>query len=247
MIAVTTFSATGYTHYAKAMLKSMVEHWPTKIIVYSESPIDLKHEKIEERDFFGIEAVPTFYQYLKNVPLAMGKTPKGYNYNYDAWKFTRKVFAQHDVLKDYQGKVFWVDADCLIEKNISQPFLENLMGTVGLVFFGRLGFYTETGFIGFDTEADGFKEFLAKYIECLQRGVLFTLRRWHDCEAFDWARSFNLTSQKNLSPWFDLATVTRNDLGQFEVPSDFLDVIGTSELGQYLVHKKGPRKMLHVA
>jgi|SRR3990167_3802432 len=243
MIAVTTFSATGYQHYAKKMLESVIENWPTKIIVYTESPIDLKHEKIEERDFFSIPGVMTFYQYLKNIPLAMGKTPNGYNYNYDAWKFTRKVFVQYDVLKDYQGKVFWLDADCILTTPDNGAYEKTLDG-VGLAYFGRKGFYTETGFIGFNTEAEGFSEFLEKYIGCLQKGTLFTLRRWHDCEAFDWSRSFKFTKENNLSHWFDLAKMEKNDIGQAKVTSEDLDVIAKSVLGPYLLHNKGPRKLI---
>src|SRR3990172_11044944 len=213
MIAVTTFSATGYQQYGKRMLESVIENWPSKIIVYTESPIDLKHEKIEERDFFPIPGVQTYYQYLKNVPAAHGKVDGGYNYNYDAWKFTRKVFAQYDVLKDYKGIGFWIDADCVVVRGIERGILEDLFADeAAICFLGREGFYTETGFIGFNTEAEGFSDFLEKYIGCLQKGTLFTLRRWHDCEAFDWSRSFKFTKENNLSHWFDLAKMEKNDI-----------------------------------
>lgn len=253
MIAITTFSATGYQQYGKRMLESVIENWPSNIIVYTESTIDLKHEKIEERDFFSIPGVQAYYQYLKNVPVAHGKVNGSYNYNFDAWKFTRKVFAQYDVLQGYNGKAFWIDADCVITK----PIVEDLEGTgqyyeldafmpsdCGISFLGREGFYTETGFIGFNTEAEGFKDFLDKYIGCLRRGVLFKLPRWHDCEAFDWARSFNHCKENNLSPWFDLSKFPKNEKGQAKVELEDLDVISKSVLGPYITHFKGPRKMI---
>jgi hypothetical protein len=216
MIAVTTFSKTGY-------------------IVYTECPIDIEHEKIEVRDFFQIPNVQNFLQYLKNVPLAQGHVPGGYNYNYDLWRFSRKVFAQYDVLKDYKGKVFWLDADLYFRKPVPEKYLNDLFEDKPLVFLGREGFYTETGFVGFDTEYDGFKNFLDCYIGCLQKGTVFTLKRWHDCEIFDWARKQVGYNEKNLSPFFKIPDDKKMSLEE-------LDVIHRSGLGEYIIHFKGKRK-----
>ena len=137
MIAVTTFSKTGFDNYARKMLESCVENWPGKLIAYTESPMDFKHEKVEERDFFDIPHVPAFYQYLQNVPLARGIINGGYNYNYDAWKFTRKMFAQYDVLKDANEPVFWIDADVIVKKPVPVEFLEGIFEGNALAFLGR--------------------------------------------------------------------------------------------------------------
>lgn len=235
MIAVTTFSRTGYETYAKEMLESAVENWPTKLIVYTEYPIDFRHEKIEERNFFDIPHTQNFYQYLKATPLTHGMTPKGYNYNYDAWKFTRKVFAQYDVLKDYDGKVFWLDADVRFKKPVPVEFLDGLFEGNPLAFLGRKGFYTETGFIGFDTQRPRFHDFLDKYIGCLRHGIVFTLPRWHDCEVFDWARNQTGIEERNLSPFFEIPENKRMSLEE-------LDVFKRSVLGEYMDHLKGGRK-----
>ena len=117
---VTTFSKTGYEKYAHKTLETMREHLPGEVIVYSEFPLK------DSRNFFEIEGVVSFYNNIKNVPICRGITNKGYNYNYDVWKFSRKMFAQWDVLKDYKGKVFWVDADCYVRKPPPKEFLEGL-------------------------------------------------------------------------------------------------------------------------
>lgn len=235
MIAVTTFSRTGYESYAKKMLESCVENWPTKIVVYTESPLNLDHEKLEERNFFEIPGVPAFYQYLQNTPMARGLVNGGYNYNYDAWKFTRKVFAQWDTLKNYEGKVIWLDADTYVRKPVSVEWIESLFDGKALSYLGREGLYTETGFLGFDTKADRFKEFLDLYIGCLRRGVVFTLKRWHDCEVFDWAMKHSGVSGNNLSPFFKIPDDKKMTL-------EDLDVFSRSVLGEYLLHFKGKRK-----
>lgn len=235
MIAVTTFSKSGYGKYAKKTLESACKFWPTKIIVYLESPIDFEHEKVEKRNFFDIEGVMNFYQNIKHVPICHGRTPQGYNYNYDLWKFSRKMFAQWDVMKDYKGKVIWLDADCYIRKEISEKWLEDLFDGQCLAYLGRDGFYTETGFVGFDTEHPDFDKFLNVYIAMLQRGLVFQLKRWHDCEMFDVSRRELNTSGNDLSPFFRMpnnGNLTLNDL----------DVFSKSILSEYIVHKKGGKK-----
>jgi len=235
MIAVTTFSKTGYETYARRMIDSVLENWPTKLFVYTEFPLSIDSDKVEVMDFFSIPGTQAFYQYIREVPVAHGKIGNGYNYNFDAWKFTRKVFAQYDVLKESHEKVFWLDADCIIKKPVPIEFLEGLFDGKALSYLGREGFYTETGFIGFDPEAEGFDSFLNNYINCLRLGILFKLKRWHDCEAFDWARQESGISGNNLSPWFKIPESKKMTLEE-------LDVVSRSILGEYIHHDKGPRK-----
>lgn len=235
MIAVTTFSKSGYETYAHRMIESVVRHWPTKLIIYSEFPLESPHEKIEVRDFFQIPHVTNFLTYLKNVPLAFGKVDGRYDYNFDLWRFSRKLFAQYDVLQNYKGKVFWLDADLYFRKKITEDFLGNLFESSPLVFLGREGFYTETGFVGFDTEYDRFDVFLKYYIDCLRKGFVFQLPRWQDCEVFDWARKQSGFQERNLSPFFKFPADKKITLKE-------LDVIQRSVLGEYIIHLKGQRK-----
>ena len=235
MIAVTTFSKTGYEKYARKMLESVIEHWPTRIIAYVEKPVDIENEKIEVRNFFDIEGVMRFYQNIKNTPICHGKVDGKYNYNYDIWKFSRKMFAQWDILKDYQGKVFWIDADCLIRKPVTDDWLIKLFDGKGLSYLGREGIYTETGFVGFDTEADKFQGFLKYYMGFIRHGWFVNHKRWHDCEAFDFAREKSGISGNNLSPFFKIPKNRVMSLAD-------LDVFGRSVLKDHIEHFKGGRK-----
>lgn len=222
MIAVTTFSKTGYEVYGKKFLETFVKHWPCKIVVYYEEKPDFEHEKIEYRSFFEIPNVQTFYEYLKNVPMAHGIVNGKYDYNKDAWKFTRKVFAQLDAFNE-GGKVFWLDADIETQKDVPEDFLMGLFDGKSLCYLGRPNFYTETGFIGFDTEHEDFPLFKSEYTRCLQKGIFLTLPRWHDCEIFDWARK----------------ETPGNDLSPFK---GGINVFPKSVLGEYMIHNKGDRK-----
>lgn len=263
MLAVTTFSKTGYEKYAKKTLESMRENLPVETIVYSEFPLE------GARNFFEIDGVVPFYNNIQNVPICRGITDKGYNYNYDVWKFSRKMFAQWDVLKDYKGKVLWIDADCYVRKPVPESFLESLFDKKGLSYLGREGLYTETGFVGFDTENEKFGEFLSNYMGFIKHAWFLNHKRWHDCEAFDFAREESGISGNNLSPFFkipkdrsmsmdDLDVFDRSNIGEYifhakggrkdlfkKVPTGFsynTHVVDKSSLGEYISHKKGPRK-----
>lgn len=217
------------------MIASVIKNWPTKLIIYSEFPLEIDNDKIEVRDFFAIPNANNFLTYIKNVPMAFGKVNNGYDFNHDLWRFSRKLFAQYDVLQEHKGKVFWLDADLFIRKPISEDYLESLFNGSPLVFFGREELYTETGFVGFDTEYDRFNVFLENYINCLKKGIVFQLPRWQDCEVFDWARKQTGYEERNMSKFFKIppdGKMKRSDL----------DVIHKSILGEYILHYKGNRK-----
>jgi hypothetical protein len=104
-----------------------------------------------------------------------------------------------------------------------------------LSYLGREGVYTETGFIGFDTLNDKFPEFLKNYLGFIRHGWFKDFARWHDCEAFDFARVRSGISGSNLSPFFKIPENKKMSL-------EDLDVMGRSILGEYLFHAKGKRK-----
>jgi len=232
MVVVTCFSQEGYEETGRKSLETFVKYWPCKIIAYHEGPEpDFRHEKIEYRPFYQIPGVIGFLDYLLTIPQANGVVIQNgqerYNYNYDIWKFCRKMFAQYDVLENYHGKVFWLDNDVITKKEVPEEFLNGLFKKKHLVFLGRKGFHTETGFVGFDTEHEDFPEFFKRYIACLKQGIVFSLPRWHDCEVFDWAREGK-----------------GRDLSLFWKEGDPLGVWNKTILKRYMDHFKGQRKYL---
>jgi hypothetical protein len=223
-LALTTVHPDGFQRYGKRCLETLSEHFPGKIVAYleaEEAPID----RVEYRDFNAIPGVKEFLERISGMPGTDGKGPHGYDYRYDANKFCRKVFAQ-DACFDEDQYVFWFDADCIVQQPIPERFLKDLV-ELPIAYLGRKGemAYTETGWLGFNTKAEGFKEFRAKYLSYFTTGRIFAqLKGWHDCIAFDYAREG--IQGRNLSP---------NASGVQQVVID-------SVLAPYLVHLKGPRK-----
>jgi hypothetical protein len=240
IIGVTSFSQTIYDRYGWKLLESAKKYWPYSLVIYQEGDKALKAPKIqpsyrdfEFRNLFEIPGIVPFLQNIQHIPLAHGKTGNGYNYNFDAWKFSRKAFCQWDAFLSHpDAKVFWLDADIRFKSEVPESFLIDLFEDEPLAFLGREGFYTETGFLGFN--GNKAEPFIEKYRECYQKGILFTLPRWHDCQAFDWARKALDIREKNLSPFF-VNDPKGNTL-------EALNVFSKSVLAEFMTHEKGPQK-----
>lgn len=228
MLAITSFSPKGYEQYGRKCLESYVKHWPCKILVWYEEKPDFEHELVEYRDLNELESLTKFLERLKSIPDSDGIINGRYNYNFDAQKFCKKVFAQ-EASFDEAEKVFWLDADTISLKGVTREFLEGLLSSVPFAFLGRRNSYTETGFLGFNTKHQDFPAFRKNYVSAYTQGRIFQNKRaWHDCIAFDMARG----------------NIKGNDLNR-NTPYQGLDHCWPHTiLSQYLIHNKGPaRKM----
>jgi hypothetical protein len=227
-VIVTCFHKKGYDTYGKRMLESAIENYDGDIVAYSEDfdnwVPDLRHEKVSYRPLQDVYGYEPFMAYCNQAHVFKGQTPFGYDYNHDAAKFSKKVFAQIDAFTLEQGKTIWVDADSIIQK----PTKFDFFAGKALFHLGREGFHTESGVVGFDTEHPDFPAFLKEYTRVYQKGIIFTLPRWHDCAALDWAINESGIAVYNLSPDWR--------------PGDDLDVLPTTILGEYITHLKGNKK-----
>lgn len=230
MLVVTSFSEKGYNLYGKRFLESFVENWPCDVVVYSEDWefIEFDHDRVYYRNLMECFGIQAFLSYCDRAPIFQGMTPVGYNYNFDAKKFCLKFFAQVDALQKHKGKVIWLDADSVTLKPLTEEFIDGIFADACVTYLGRQGFHSESGVVGFNAEASGFVDFVGKYTECYRKGLIFTLPRWHDCAALDWAIEQSGVKTNNLSSHWKLG--------------DDLDVLPTTVLGEYIKHFKGNKK-----
>lgn len=214
MLAVTSFSREGYAEYAKTFLETYVKYWPIKLVVFYEEKPDFEHPLIEYRNFYDIPETSVLEKIGQRA-----NTPHDYRFN--AYKFSRKVFAQN-ALFDEADKLFWIDADCICLKPVTEAFLADLLKDSPFCYLGRSN-YTETGFIGFNTKHPEFEKFRSLYLAQYTQGLIFKQREWHDCIAFDVARA-GINGRKLTNG------------------STMEHVFLTSPLSPYLDHLKGPKR-----
>jgi len=159
-----------------------------------------------------------------------GNLGNQYNINYDA-KMCRKVFIQCHAAELYGGKVFWIDADTVTHSKVPEDFLDTVLPDDKFnCYLGRDGwYYTESGFIGFNTKHPLANKFLKGYRNVVESGWIFTLPGWHDCYAFDATRGMS----KQPEAFVNLAK---------DVPHGTMHVQANSVLEKYMWHLKGTRK-----
>ena len=163
----------------------------------------------------------------KLFPAMTGVFGDRYDINYDA-RMCRKVFIQCHAANKYGGKVFWIDADTVLNKDVPETLLDDLLPDDYLnCYLGRDGwYYTESGFIGFNTNHPLAPKFMKGYRNFAESGMIFTQQGWHDCFVFDACRHLI----KKPGYFKNLAE------GQ---PHGTMHVQANSILGGYMWHLKG--------
>ena len=232
---VSTYDPRNWEPFVERNLQTWLEHIDGELVIYHEDEQpDLKGPIW--RQWEDIPGALDFRTQANQFPPAHGMfgqgDGKGYDYNYDAAKFSAKVYAQCDAAEERGDTLLWLDSDVEVKQGFGEDMIRDKLWSQPIGRFERPGFYTETGVVMWDLRQknDFFHGYRTLYdnrrIYCLQGG-------WHDC----WALDFVIEQ-------LGLATTNLTKGGQdFKSPhSGGKDVIGASELGVYFRHDKGPRK-----
>jgi hypothetical protein len=231
---VTSFNWQGYERYGKNFIETWKQYWSpaVRLTVYYEGA------EFDDFEFSGgmswrpieeVEFLQDFMDCLK-FPIQHGIVGHQYDINFDA-RMARKSFMQVHAARKYGGKVFWIDADCVTKSHVPETFLDDCLPDDALCcFLGRDGwYYTESGFIGFNSEHPAASRFFKNYVHVFITGTIFTQRGWHDCFAFDAVRNV----MGNGPEFVNLAK---------HVPHGHMHPFQISAPGKYLNHYKGNRK-----
>ena len=206
---ITSFSKKLFWDYGHWFLSTWLRHWPASIpvVVVSEDwdeedwdrPPNSGH--IEILNLLEISpACATFLERHKendvakglaiNQPHPWGKHPRRdkYNFRFDAYKFSRKVFAIQAVAHTrLPGRLYWIDADIYTDKQAIPAHIDQMLPPdVDVSFLGRPGYHSECGFIGYRLpEALQFIDFFASLYDS---DKVFELGQQHDSWVFDRVR-----------------------------------------------------------
>lgn len=108
------------------------------------------------------------------------------NYRWDVVRFSHKVFAVYDALRNHKGIGAWIDADMVPLQDVPQEFLSGLLQSGDYIaMFRRKGFYSECGFWIVDCNHAAHAEFMDTLYDLYVSDTFKSLYEWHDSYLMD--------------------------------------------------------------
>ena len=245
---VTTWGTKYWPSPVQAGLESTAKNWPdhAKILLY---PDDMSQQlKLPRTEYYDLSieqpALQEFIDRNKNNPRLTTWQPQQYKFEYDAIRFSYKVFACIDAYYRTKPDMLWfLDADIVTFEKIPMSWLEHIIPDSAFTsYLGRpkKGF-SETGYYAFNTAHKYAKEFFERweqyYAEDLffniQKGFLnhFPIAGYTDSFTFDAVRLEMEQAGK-------IKNEDLND-GRWAKGRRARHPFINSELGQYMDHMKG--------
>ena len=237
---VTSLNKQLYEYYAFRFLKTY--NWPFDCYIYHEGwipEIDPMRDNIIYRDIH--ETNPSLKQFIERnskrnqFSTVKGDTSKiiyGMDFIKDAIRFSYKIYAKtHLMLENKYDYVFWIDADVVFTKRITEQEIINKILPIDytICYLDRPEppRYPECGFVGYNLTNQHTRNFVEKLREYYELDLLFKEEQWHDSYVWNKVREKYLSGQ----PQYNL-TGTRKD-GH---------VWPHSKLAEYTTHLKGKKK-----
>ena len=242
---ITTFNAVGLETYGQKMIDTFEKFWPANVdlIVFTENcqprvtranttVVDLLSASGDLREFIDRH---------RDNPLAHAKAgpPDVFNpkkqFRWDAVRFCYKVFAK-SVASDMidSGWMIWIDADTVTHSSVPLQFLSTVCPSSNMISYLGRGekYHSECGWVAYNLDAAECRQFVKDFVHMYNTDRIFQEREWHDSYIFDVLRKRiqGRCRFHNLNPSYD-------DKGLAGHP--FIN----SELGQYMDHVKGDRKV----
>ena len=245
---VTTWGTKYWPTPVQAGLESTVKNWPghAKILLY---PDDMSQQlKLPRTEYYDLckeqPVLKEFIERNKNNSRLTKWQPQQYKFEYDAIRFSYKVFACIDAYQKTKPDMLWfLDADIITFEKIPMSWLEHIIPDSAFTsYLGRpkKGF-SETGYYAFNTNHKYADEFFKRweqyYAEDLffniQKGFLnhFPIAGYTDSFTFDAVRLEMEQAGK-------IKNEDLND-GRWSGGRKARHPFINSELGQYMDHMKG--------
>jgi hypothetical protein len=230
---VSTYNPADWGTHVQRNVESWLERTAFEVVLYHEGERpDFRHDRLVWRQWEDIPGAVAFTEEAKSFPPACGRFGRHYDYNYDAAKFSRKVFAQCDAAEEDADLLVWLDSDVFIAEPLFSRVLYDQLLACPMAIYERRGYHTETGVVLWDMKREECAEFFQGYRALFDNRRVYCLARgWHDC----WAMDFVIAQLR--MPIADLGPG-----GDYSSPHANLEVVSRSELGHFLRHDKGMRK-----
>lgn len=248
IFCATSFGKEGLELYGQEMVQSFIDKWPKDVIlkVYLDDISDAsKLPQATNVEFVHLDDpdLLAFKQRHADDPRKHGystwadkpdrskfnKNEEGnWKFQYDAVRFSHKVFALNSCARSGCDIVIWLDGDSKTFATIKREDIMRWLPAGKFAgFLGRPN-YTETGFHMIDMRMPIALDFFDRWIKYYTTDQVFSLPAWTDCHTYDATRvQFPQDLWHSLSP-----------PGKYQG-----HVFINGELGQFMDHMKGKRKL----
>ncbi len=208
---VTSMSKKGYDQYGHNFLESW-KRLDYPLYVFSEDVLgdNSPHCLLEE---------PGLPEFLSLCP-----TPESPQYQWQAERFAKKIFAISSDKLPKDGWRIWLDADVIVDGEFGDIWLSTVCpeGYTGS-YLGRQDWHhSECGWVAYNLDAGGL-DFLKDFRDLYTSGEIFEYLEWHDSYLFDRLR------ERRKDKWFNLSEGICGMHPWDDCP-----------LGKYMRHLKGP-------
>ena len=181
---VSSFSKEGYKLYGKKFVETALKHLPINAelhIYYEEkNPCDIRDKRLVFHNLYKIPGVMDWLGGFGRFPMFRGETHGQSNYRYNAVRFTRKIFAQCDAATNFDGLLFWMDADVVLTGDIDELWLRGLLEEHYMVYMGRPSWHLCASFVGWNCKHKQNAMFWTRYFNLMITGEFAILPEWHD-------------------------------------------------------------------
>lgn len=234
---VTSMDDAMYRDYGKAMVESTLEHWPGDLYLYyvgvKNKPQGIKkHPRLHLVNLNGVPGFPQFRNATAGFPIFAGRVHDQYDYRLNAHTFGIKPFAQMDCATDYDGLLFWLDADTRTVAPVTEEWLRGLFSGELMVYQGRPSWHSCASFVGWDCSHKQNSYFWLNYVDMLASGRFMLLPEWHDSFWLDALRDGLGLEATNIAP---------DNIG--DGPVNVFDIVFSGRAYHYKGNKKkGPQR-----
>lgn len=214
------------------MVESFLKNWPAEsmpLVLYAEDFTPPPMDGLEVRE------LPAWLGEFKakwgKTPAYNGHRPYGYDYRFDAVKFSHKIGALTDAgLQQSEDVLIWIDADTFTHSAVTTERLESLFPEPAYIaWLDRKVSHPECGFMMFRCAHPYHSSFMESLRTLYVSGDLFKLRETHDSFAIQNAVHAKVMGGKIPAP--------RSLSGAgFRTSHPFVN----GPLGEIMDHAKGP-------
>jgi hypothetical protein len=243
---ITSFHEEGLKQYAQRMVNTFEQHWPSDVdlIVCAENcRPQTARTNTRVYDLLSLSAnCRGFVERHKNNPLAHGQAgpPDVWNpkkaFRWNAVRFAYKVFSVALCANNISsGWMIWIDADTHTHSPVPLEWLETVCPETAMISYLGRGekYHSECGWVAYNLDHPETRNFIADFVGMYNTDRIFDEREWHDSYIWDVVRK----KYKDTNEFYNL-NPSWTDKGLAGHP--FIN----SELGRYMDHVKGERKVL---